>query len=418
MKKTILLIILLISAVSLFKSEHDGSEPPKPLLPQYDSLLHNAEEPPFDGKEHVPSLSVLTKIQNPASDESQQAGNGMFQKLQWCLSELERMNGDAIDQNSQPEPTSDIFILLTDTAEPDLSSIQFLKDPHLEKEYETYIFVFCDDSSDVKDETRYCYFIIKGKVPYIKNFLDNLKELLKAVKLEENQNYFVAGNHVEPDRTRLEESQIVVMPSATYDETKEEIRSGISSLSKNVRRIGSVDDLFISGTKRRTILAFQYAKTEGLDKNNEDWRINLYIPLHNSSGTDISYQYESEVYYVAKDASGEDIWTEFPGSEVQIEQKEIKEYKNALVGYPSAYYVKLSGGLKEKDRVNQILILIRVTRTERLRFQIPEWTDELGVKEYCNSIFRYQNEHGVNNQSEYLSIYAEIPVLIVGLNQE
>lgn len=288
------------------------------------------------------------------------------------------------------------------------------------------------------------YMIITGPGEYINQYINNLKQLLEGEGLEEGEQYYAATNHLELNTTILDVSGVDFINSADYEQICQEMENGeLSGLSRNMVSLKNPENLF-EETKDRDIAAFSYQKTEGLKRNDKSWWLNFYVPLDNSGGDNITYDWKAQLYYVKADteeteAAGEEAaketeepiyateyqWERCTYTDVQLLMEEVDYYSasNGMDG--PAYYFRI---VRENEAVSvekKMLLILTVWKEEAVPYEVPEWldlfdtgrSDEYFQKTYnlqgfYDILFGAKNKRTEDNKIVYRTKYSEIPILM------
>lgn len=367
-----------------------------------------------------------------------------------------------------------INVVLTDLAEQNVNNTQLAEE--IQKlcenhQCEAYLFAFKFQyignaevpnpgmvSTTIKgrvDGPRPYYVIVTGPKNYMGQFIKNMKEGLKAEQLIEGVNYYSADNHIELNQSVLSADEVIVVPTADYEQAKEEIKTGITKLSRNVVRNENPDNWFSDGGQRE-LLAFQYEKTKGIPKKNSEWWLDMYFPLNDSQNQDISYECRVRTFHVEEPESDKDAaegesadetdetidenadgieetapeenWVEETVPSVTAKVELVTEYPEQQEESPMAYHMKLTGAGGKDAPYEQTLAIVTIMRSEARTYEVPAWVQEFdtgtsddyfqrtyNLEVFYDVLFGYKHKRLEDGTMVFQSKYAEIPVIITDI---
>ena len=304
------------------------------------------------------------------------------------------------------------------------------------------------------DGSRPYYVIFTGPSQYIGLYMKRFQESLSNMQMYEYRNYFFASSGVAWDQSTLDWENLEIEKSASYDQIKQEVNTGeISGLSKNISQYEETEQLFGDQVDSR-LLAFYYAKEDGVSKAQNDWRLNFRVPLKKveSNGT-IKYDVQAEYYQLEQIVEEEETFSQssIEGTESdesdseELAEREEPRLEWKMIKKPTFdvsiemvqddaeekqkfYAVKLSGKPDKELEKDCILMILTVMQEEVIPYKQPDWIDQFdsGTEDdYFQKTYNLAGFYDVLFGHGYLTskdeklvskhVYAEIPILITGL---
>lgn len=367
--------------------------------------------------------------------------------------------------------SSYINIVLTDLAEQNVNNTHLAQ--QIQKMCENkgctaYLFAFHfdyhgnaevpnpDAISDIKsqrvDGPRPYYMLVTGPDEYIGQVIQNLRERMDAEQLAENQDYYMVSSKIDMHIRNIQTEDVIFLPPATLDEIKAEEKSGSTYLSRNLVNMAQTDNLFERVDDSKLPVVYKYEKVQGLNRKKKAWWLNFYVPLYDYNEGSIKYTWEAKLYYVKKpetdpaetgteetetvEKETENVtdlfpvgqWEEETSPTVRLEMEELENSGQVDSEANEVYYFRLSGLEDIKDPREDVLVMLKIQRSERVAYKIPDWvkefdtgaTDEYFQKTYNLSgfydiLFGYQNKRAQDGDLLFYTNYVEIPIVITNI---
>ncbi len=307
------------------------------------------------------------------------------------------------------------------------------------------------------DGARPCYVILTGPSQHLESYMKGFLACLKSRHLRENADFYAASSQAEsdieePDRVLLDRNDIVFEKTADYDDIKREISAVESSkkeisteesskeelsaeesteLSKNFLRNEALEKKLEDTISNPPIVCY-YKKVEGISKDQSDWRLSFQIPLPPDEGdSNIEHTLNITYYAPLQGDEGETIqsepekWKEISRPPFEVSWTTGSWEKN---DDREAYLVKASGYPDPTLDPDSILMILTIKRKVAIFYSLPDWLSDFdtgsekdyfqktyGFQDFCDLLLGCQKLKRTNNSLVSETIYAELPVLIMGL---
>lgn len=365
-----------------------------------------------------------------------------------------------------------INVVMTDLAEQNVNNTQLAQEIQkmcMDNDCEAYLFAFWFDyhgNAQVADPNRMndiierrvdgkrpYYVIITGPARHIETYIDGFLSCLDGQQMHEGIDFYLASSRLEWNDTILNPENIIFSETASYEDIKEETKTGIpSELSKNIQL--RQEPGLMPGEKKDSGFRFFYEKTEGASKKQNDWRLNFQIPLEDFENPNIEYSIAVRCYYPelifdesesapdhSNAAENDDSqtndqdstekspvyeWREVPAPHfmMDVEQLQVKDS-----GQPQeVYQIHMTGRPDPRQEEDSVLLIFTVTKKETMAYSVPSWLSDFdsgngddyfqktyNLKGFYDVLFGYRSLRTKDGEITSTLTYAEIPILITGL---
>lgn len=295
----------------------------------------------------------------------------------------------------------------------------------------------------IDNEKKPFYMIISGPSDMMDQYRQGLRMLLENEDLKVNKDYFIASSKISLDQNKISLDQVKFFPFADFDaireerdedkredgkkENTEEKSVNVKKYSKNLSPYEEIKSLF-ENNQQYEMKAYEYRKVEGVSKDQSDWRLLFHVPLNGKDMSEVSYDYDYQIYTLSNPQGESKKGTKRDW--VENEKSGIKVSGN-LLKKDGKFYFSISGEVNEKNisSIDTALVKLNIYKNESVIYRIPKWVKKFDTGNTDNYYTKTYNLIGfycvlfcngevirVNEETEYKTDYVQIPILLTGLD--